>query len=52
VIGRTMGEAVLGTYRMAMNLASAPAEKISSLIMRTATPLFANVMDDLPQVRR
>jgi PST family polysaccharide transporter len=52
VIGRTMGEAVLGTYRMAMNLASAPAEKISSLIMRTATPLFANVMDDLPQARR
>jgi teichuronic acid exporter len=52
VIGRTMGEAVLGTYRMAMNLASAPAEKISSLIMRTATPLFANVMDDLPLARR
>jgi PST family polysaccharide transporter len=52
VIGRTMGEAVLGIYQMAMNLASAPAEKISSLIMRTATPLFANVMDDLPLVRR
>ena len=52
VIGRTMGEAVLGTYRMAMNLASAPAEKISGLIMRTATPLFANVMDDLPLVQR
>jgi teichuronic acid exporter len=52
VIGRTMGAEVLGTYRMAMNLASAPAEKVSSLIMRTATPLFANVMDDLPLVRR
>ena len=52
VIQRTMGEAALGTYQMAMNLASAPAEKISSLIMRTATPLFANVMDDLPQARR
>lgn len=52
VIGRTMGAAVLGTYRMAMNLASAPADKISQLIMRTATPLFANVMDDLPLVRR
>jgi teichuronic acid exporter len=52
VIGRTLGGAVLGTYRMAMNLASAPAEKISSLIMRTASPLFANVKDDLPLVRR
>lgn len=52
VIGRTMGEAAVGTYRMALNLASAPADKISSLIMRTATPLFANVMDDLPKARR
>jgi O-antigen/teichoic acid export membrane protein len=52
VIGRTLGEAVLGTYRMAMNLAAAPAEKISTLIMRTASPLFANAMDDLPLVRR
>jgi O-antigen/teichoic acid export membrane protein len=52
VIGRTMGEATLGTYRMAVNLANAPAEKISSLIMRTATPLFANVMNDLALTRR
>jgi PST family polysaccharide transporter len=52
VIGRVLGAAVLGTYRMAMNLATAPAEKISSLIMRTATPLFANVKDDPPLVRR
>ena len=37
---------------MAMNVASAPAEKISSLIMRTASPLFANVMDDVPLVQR
>jgi O-antigen/teichoic acid export membrane protein len=52
VITRTMGEAAVGTYSMAMNLASAPAEKISSLIMRAATPLFANVMDDLSEARR
>jgi teichuronic acid exporter len=52
VIGRTMGEGVLGTYRMAFTLASAPAEKVSQLLMRTAAPLFANVMDDLPLVRR
>lgn len=52
VIGRTLGAAVLGTYRMAMNLASAPADKITQLIMRTATPLFANVMDNPPLVRR
>ncbi len=52
VIGRMLGTTVLGTYRMAMNLASSPAEKISSLIMRTATPLFANVMNDRSLVQR
>ncbi len=52
VIGRTLGTSILGTYRMAMNLASAPAEKVTQLIMRTASPLFANVMDEPPLVRR
>jgi len=52
VIGRILGAPVLGMYRMAMNLASAPADKISMLIMRTASPLFANVMNDRPLVRR
>jgi len=52
IVGRIMGDATLGIYQMAMNLASAPAEKVSSLLMRTAAPLFANVMDDKPMVRR
>lgn len=52
IVGRFLGASALGTYRMAMNVASAPAEKISSLIMRTASPLFANVMDDMPLVQR
>jgi len=52
VVGRILGASVLGTYRIAMNLASAPAEKVSTLLMRTATPLFANVKDDHSLVRR
>ena len=52
VTGRVLGDSVLGVYRMAMNLASAPAEKISTLIMRAAGPLFAKVQSDLTQVRR
>lgn len=52
VVGRLLGEAALGNYRIAMTLASSPAEKVSSLLMRTATPLFANIKDDLAQVRR
>jgi PST family polysaccharide transporter len=52
IVGRLMGDATLGAYQMAMNLASAPAEKVSALLMRTAAPLFANVMNDQPLVRR
>jgi teichuronic acid exporter len=52
VVGRVLGPSVLGVYRMAMNLASAPAEKVSTLLMRTVTPLFANVQFDLALVRR
>lgn len=52
VVGRTMGNAVLGTYRLATSLAGAPAEKTSLLLMRVTGPLFANVQDDVGLVRR
>jgi len=52
VVGRMFGESILGTYRIAMNLAGAPAEKVSTLLMRAATPLFANVKDDHALLRR
>jgi teichuronic acid exporter len=52
VVGRTMGSAVLGSYRLATNLASAPAEKIGMLVMRVAGPLFAQVQNDDAIVRR
>jgi teichuronic acid exporter len=52
VVGRTMGTAALGSYRFAINLASAPAEKIATLLMRLTSPLFANVQSDIAMVRR
>ena len=52
VVGRVLGAPVLGVYGKAMDMASAPAEKISTLLMRTASPLFANVKDDRFLVRR
>lgn len=52
VVGRLLGASVLGSYRIAMTLASAPAEKVSTLLMRAATPLFANVKDEHARVRR
>ncbi|NDJ13817.1 MAG: hypothetical protein EBY17_21910 [Acidobacteriia bacterium] len=52
VVGRMLGSSSLGVYRTAMNLASAPAEKVSTLLMRTASPLFARVQTDHAEVRR
>lgn len=52
IVGRVMGDSVLGMYRLAINLASAPAEKIAFLIMRVVGPLFAKVQNDLAAVRR
>jgi O-antigen/teichoic acid export membrane protein len=52
VVGRTMGDAVLGPYRLAINLASAPGEKIGMLIMRVSGPLFAKIQKDTAMVQR
>jgi O-antigen/teichoic acid export membrane protein len=52
VVGRVLGDSVLGVYRMALNLAAAPAFKVSQLLMGTAAPLFAKVQADLPLMRR
>ncbi len=52
IIGRVLGQTALGTYRMAMNLASAPAEKVGLLIMRVTGPLFSRVQKDEAMVKR
>jgi len=52
VVGRVLGAPALGTYQMALTLATAPAEKISTLIMRAAGPLFAKIQKEEALVRR
>jgi PST family polysaccharide transporter len=52
VVGRTLGDAPLGSYRFALTLAAAPAEKIGLLIMRVTGPLFAKVQKDQDALRR
>ncbi len=52
VAAKMLGQSMLGVYRMAMNLATEPAEKISGLIMRATGPLFARVQDDVALARR
>ena len=45
IVGRMLGESALGSYRVALNLASAPAEKIGTLVMRVTGPMFAKVQE-------
>ena len=52
IVGRILGDSMLGMYQMAMNFASLPAEKISTMLMRAARPLFAKLQSDIPMVRR
>jgi teichuronic acid exporter len=52
IIGRVLGQTALGTYRLAMNIASAPAEKVGMLIMRVTGPLFSRVQKDESLVKR
>lgn len=52
IVGRMLGEAALGTYQLALQIASAPADKIGLLIMRVTGPLFARVQKELESVRR
>ncbi len=52
IVGRTLGQAVLGAYQVALNLASAPAEKIGMLVMRVTGPLFAKVQQDNELMKR
>jgi PST family polysaccharide transporter len=52
IIGRVLGQSALGSYRLAMSIASAPAEKIGMLIMRVTGPLFSTVQKDEALVKR
>jgi O-antigen/teichoic acid export membrane protein len=52
LVGRMLGSASLGSYRFAINVASIPAEKIGTLIMRVAGPLFARIQADHTSSRR
>jgi PST family polysaccharide transporter len=52
VVGRRLGDVLLGHYRMAITLAYAPVDKVGSLIMRVTGPLFAKIQSDHAMIRR
>jgi len=46
VIGRRLGQEPLGSYRVAMEVASLPLEKVAAVLLQVATPVFASVRED------
>lgn len=52
IIGRVLGQAAVGVYSLVSSIAATPVEKVASLVVRVAFPMFARVRDDLPALRR
>lgn len=46
IIGRVLGKPPLGAYRVAMDLASLPIDKVAGLILQVTTPILAAVRGD------
>lgn len=45
LIGRFLGKGLLGSYRVAMDFASLPLEKVAGVLLQVTGPVFASVKD-------
>lgn len=52
VAGKRLGEAALGVYSLAWNLAEAPMEKVNAMLTDVIPSLFAAVQNDQASLRR
>ena len=52
VAGRFLGEAALGVYSMAWNLANIPLDRVANLIFRVTPAVFSSVQHDAAELRR
>lgn len=52
IIGRWIGQGVLGAYRVAMDFAALPLEKVAGIILQVTSPVFAAVRDDKAALSR
>ena len=52
VSGRVLGQAALGSYSLAWNLANVPIEKVTSLISGVTPSFFSATQNDLASMRR
>lgn len=51
IVGKLLGKEILGFYSVAMQLASLPVQRISSVINQVAFPVFSRIQDDSEQFR-
>ena len=52
VVGRRLGQALLGAYSYGWTIASIPVDRISGMVGQVTPALFSAVQHDLPEVRR
>lgn len=52
VVGKRLGQALLGAYTHAWTLASLPVDRISGLVAQVTPAIFSAVQDDPPALRR
>lgn len=50
ICAKLLGKEILGFYSVAMQLASLPSQRISSLVNQVAFPTFSRMQHDLPKV--
>lgn len=52
VVGKVLGQRLLGAYSLAMTIAAIPVEKIGSLVVRVLPPVISAVQNDSATLRR
>jgi O-antigen/teichoic acid export membrane protein len=52
IVGKVLGNAVLGVYAVALNLASIPMEKVLPIITQVSFTSYARIQDDMERIRR
>ncbi len=52
VVGKVLGQRLLGAYSLAMTIAAIPVEKIGSLLVRVLPPVISAVQHDSAKLRR
>jgi O-antigen/teichoic acid export membrane protein len=52
IVGRFLGNALLGIYAIALNLASIPAEKVLPIVTQVSFTSYSRIQNDLARIRR